>query len=61
MKKEIQIEIQRLLEEVPEDVLQDILYLLQDIQKNPVDKIKLSHHLRQILTEDKELLQRLAQ
>jgi hypothetical protein len=60
MKSEIKTEINKLLDEVPEDILQDILHLLQDIHNNPADKIKLSHHLRQILTEDKELLERLA-
>ena len=58
--KEIKSEIQRTLDNIPETVLQDILDYLKLIQGKSVDKIKLSKNLRDILTEDKELLERLA-
>lgn len=60
-KTEIKNEIQRVLESVPENVLQDILDLLKDLQNQSGDKLELTHSLRQILSEDKELLERLAQ
>ena len=61
MKKELKSEIQKLLEDVPENVLQDILKFLQQIHDSPSDKVQLSQRLSKILSEDGELLQRLAQ
>lgn len=58
--KEIKSEIQRTLDNIPENVLQDILDYLKLIQGKSADKIKLSKNLRDILTEDKDLLERLA-
>ena len=58
--KEIKSEIQRTLDNIPETVLQDILDYLKLIQGKSADKVKLSKNLRDILTEDKELLERLA-
>ena len=58
--KEIKSEIQKTLDNIPENVLQDILDYLKLIQGKSADKIKLSKNLRDILTEDKELLERLA-
>jgi hypothetical protein len=58
--KEIKSEIQRTLDNIPETVLQDILDYLKSIQGKSADKVKLSKNLRDILTEDKELLERLA-
>ena len=58
--KEIKSEIQKTLDNIPETVLQDILDYLKLIQGKSVDKIKLSKNLRDILAEDKELLERLA-
>ncbi len=58
--KEIKFEIQRTLDNIPENVLQDILDYLKSIQGKSADKVKLGKNLRDILTEDKELLDRLA-
>jgi hypothetical protein len=58
--KEIKSEIQRALDNIPENILQDILDYLKSIQGKSADKVKLSRNLRDILTEDKELLDRLA-
>ena len=58
--KEIKSEIQKTLDNIPEDVLQDILDYLKEIQGKSTRKIKLSKNLQDILTEDKELLARLA-
>jgi hypothetical protein len=60
-KTEIKIEIQKVLDNVPENVLQDILDLLKGLQNQPLDKLEITHSLRQILAEDKELLEKLAQ
>jgi hypothetical protein len=58
--KEIKSEIQKTLDNIPENVLQDILNYLKLIQGKSADKIELSKNLRDILTEDKELLERFA-
>jgi hypothetical protein len=58
--KEIKSEIQKTLDTVPEGVLQDILDYLKEFQSKSVDKINLTRNLRDILTEDRELLEKLA-
>lgn len=60
-KTEIKIEIQKALDNVPENILQDILDLLKGLQNQPLNKLEMTHSLRQILEEDKELLEKLAQ
>jgi len=59
-KTEIKNEIQKVLDNVPEIFLQDILDLLKNLQDQPGDKLELAHSFRQILSEDKELLEKLA-
>lgn len=58
--KEIKSEIQKALDNIPESVLQDILDYLKAIQDKSADKLKLGKNLRNILIEDKELLEKLA-
>jgi len=58
--KEIKTEIQKSLDNVPDSVLQDILDFLRQVEKQPADRLTLTKNLRDILTEDKELLERLA-
>ena len=60
-KTEIQSEIQKALESVPEKVLQDVLDFLKELQDLPEDKVWLTNNLRRILSEDKDLLEKLAQ
>jgi hypothetical protein len=60
-RTEIKNEIQKVLENVPENVLQDILDLIKDFQNQPGNRLELTHSLRKILNEDKELLEKLAQ
>ncbi len=60
-KTEIKIEIQKALDNVHENILQDILDLLKGLQNQPLNKLEMTHSLRQILEEDKELLEKLAQ
>jgi hypothetical protein len=59
-KAQLKTEIQMALDNVPENVLQDVLDFLKAIQHQPTDKVRLANNLRQILSEDKELLERLA-
>jgi hypothetical protein len=58
--KEIKTEIQKSLDNVPDSVLQDILDFLKQVEKQPADRLSLTKNLRDILTEDKALLERLA-
>jgi len=58
--KDIKSEIQKSLEKVPESVLQDVLYFLKQVEKQSTEKVNLTMNLKDILTEDKELLERLA-
>jgi hypothetical protein len=57
---EIKSEIQKSLDNVPESVLQDILDFLKQAENQPADILNIMKDLRDILTEDKELLERLA-
>lgn len=58
--EEIKSEIQKSLDKVPESILGDILEFLRLAEKQPANKISLTLNLREILSEDKELLERLA-
>jgi len=58
--KDIKAEIQKSLDKVPESVLHDILNYLMQVENQPIEKVNLARNLRTILTEDKELLERLA-
>jgi uncharacterized tellurite resistance protein B-like protein len=59
--KQIKTEIQKLLDTVPENVLQDLLDYLKEAQKQTKDQAELTSHLRKIIHEDRELLEKLAQ
>lgn len=58
---QIKNEIQKVLDQVPETVLQDILDFVKELQTQSPGQVKLANNLRKILSEDKSLLQRLAQ
>lgn len=58
--KDIKSEIQKSLDRVPESVLQDVLDFLKQVENQPIEKVNLTRNLRDILIEDKELLERLA-
>lgn len=53
--------IQKELENLPDGALQEILQLLKQLQPNSTEKKMLTEHLGKILSEDKELLEKLAQ
>ena len=58
--KDIKSEIQKSLDKVPERVLQDVLNFLKQIENQSIEKVILTMNLKDILTEDRELLERLA-
>jgi len=58
--KEIKSEIQKVIDNFPESVLEEILQYLKQVQKANLKNIEMSIHLGQILREDKELLEKLA-
>ena len=58
--KEVKTEIQKVLDKVPDNLLQDILDYLKAIQSKSSDTVQLSKHMKQIISEDKALLERLA-
>ena len=57
---ELKSEIQKALESAPEFVLEDVLAILKQAQTTSKENLTLTYHLRKILTEDKNLLDRLA-
>jgi hypothetical protein len=59
--EEFKMEILKALNEMPENVLRDLLNYLQRMQKENKGEVKMSNHLRKILEEDQKLLTRLAQ
>ncbi len=58
--KQIKSEIQKLLDTVPDDVLQDLYDYLKEAQKQSRNQAELTSHLRKIIHEDRELLEKLA-
>ena len=59
--KELKKEIVKVLEDIPDEMLEDILEYLRFLIGNPKNKIGMASNLRQIINKDKELLQKLAQ
>ena len=60
-KTQLKSEIQKVLDNVPENILLDILELLRDFQNDSTNQVEITYSLRKILSEDKELLEKLAQ
>ena len=60
-KDEIKYEINKVLDLMPDKALEDLLSFLKNIKGNSNDTFLDRPRLQQILTEDKELLQKLAQ
>jgi hypothetical protein len=59
--QQLRSEINKVLDNVPENILQDILDYLKEFQSKTREQIEMTHHLSQILKEDRELLKKLAQ
>lgn len=60
-KAEVKSQIEQILESLPEDHLEEVLSYLKILKKLSVGKVKRSSALIQIMREDREVLQRLAQ
>ena len=60
-REEVKTEISQLLENTTEQVLNEVLEYLKSVENNHSDSIILAQNLRTILSEDKELLERLPQ
>lgn len=58
---DIKTEIFKLLDNVPENNLQELLDYLKQVQKQKRDNVDFSRHISQILREDQDLLKKLAQ
>lgn len=59
-REEVKTAINEILENIPEEALQDVFEYLKSVQDKSTTSITLSKNLRTILKEDKELLERLA-
>jgi hypothetical protein len=57
---ELKTQIHQAVENVPENVLQSVFDFLQQIQTQSSEKARRDAHFKRILSEDKELLNRLA-
>jgi hypothetical protein len=57
---QLKAEIQKILDEIPEDVLPDILEFLKDLQKHPAKDIQAASFMRKALVDDRKLLEKLA-
>lgn len=57
----IKKEIEKIIFELPEETLPEVLDYLKQVKNSNAEQVKLSMHLRKILTEDYELLKKLAQ
>ncbi len=58
---EIKKEISKVLDQVPENLLADILDLLKEVQSDRTSNSTLTSNFGKILSEDSELLHKLAQ
>ena len=59
-REEVKTAINQLLETTSEQVLQEVFDYLKSVQGKSEKTVSLSRNLRKILTEDKELLEKLA-
>ena len=58
--KDIRKEINRVIQEVPENFLEDILSYLKQIEKKSKNDLEVLTDLKRIFKEDQELLEKLA-
>lgn len=58
---EIKKEIHKVLDQVPDNLLADVLIILKEVQTQKTTKSTLTSNFNKILTEDSELLHKLAQ
>jgi uncharacterized protein Yka (UPF0111/DUF47 family) len=59
--QDLRNEISRVIQKVPDDFLNEVLSYLKEFEKITKKDFEAVKHLKQILKEDQELLERLAQ
>ena len=59
--KDIKDKIYQVLDNIPDEVLEEVLKYLKSLTGKSRSKVVLSHNLGKILEDDKNLLERLAQ
>ncbi len=59
-REEVKTAINELLDNTPENVMEEVLEYLKSFEGKSSNAISLSKNLKTILSEDKELLERLA-
>ncbi len=57
---EIKQEIVEIMERLPADVLKELLHYLKKLDSPKEEKVPLLKHLKRVMEEDNEVLQRLA-
>lgn len=57
---EIKQEIAQIIDTLPAEVLGELLQYLRQVEKTAQEKARMSLHLKTILLEDREVLERLA-
>ena len=59
--KDLRKEINRVIEKVPDDFLTDLLSYLKEFENRSKKDLESLKHIKKILKEDQELLEKLAQ
>ncbi len=59
--QDIRIEIDKILNSLPEEELKSVLDYLKEVNKLTIKELSLTHNLGKILKEDTNLLKRLAE
>jgi hypothetical protein len=57
---ELRQEITQIIDTLPEDVLSELVQYLRQVEKASQEKARMSLHLKTILLEDRDVLERLA-
>ena len=60
-QRDLKLEIQKALDNVPDNALKDVLVYLKSVQNSSPSEVTNAQHLKNILKEDGDLLKRLAQ
>jgi len=60
MLMELKQEITQIIDTLPEDVLSELVQYLRQVEKASQEKARMSLHLKTILLEDRDVLERLA-
>jgi RNase adaptor protein for sRNA GlmZ degradation len=58
--QELKQEIYKVVDNMPEEILQNILEYFKELEHSSKDRIKMAQNIKTILSEDRELLHKLA-